>query len=87
MQSTTEVTTKFEVGQTYVMRWVTDSTLRSLYTVLARTAKTVTIESADGKVSQHRVTVFEGTERVMPFGRYSMAPVLNAERVLGSAAS
>ena len=75
---------KFEVGRSYYMTSICDSDFVMLYTVTARTAQTVTI--TDGKkVSKCRIRKNESAwcnaERVMPFGTYSMAPVLTADRV------
>ena len=78
--TTPATTTTFEAGQTYVMRWITDASARTLYTVVSRTAKFVVIEDADGNRTRAGVKTFEGVEIVHPHGRYSMAPTLKADR-------
>lgn len=75
---------KFEVGRSYYMTSICDSDFVLLYTVTARTAQTITI--TDGKkVSKCRIlkadSAYCNAETVMPFGRYSMSPVLHADRV------
>lgn len=73
---------KFEAGKTYMMRSPCDHECVWTFTVLKRTAQTVTLEDDFGKIRKCRVTNF-GTieESVFPLGRYSMAPVLRASRV------
>jgi hypothetical protein len=74
-------TVRFEQGRIYEMHWVTDHTLRTPRQVVARTPKTVTIrERAGGPTATRRIAVVDGVERCMPLGRYSMAPVLAADR-------
>lgn len=73
---------KFEVGKTYEMHWVSDSTLKTPCTVTKRTEKTVTVTTATWgsktvKVRNDGV----GGEYCYPIGNYSMAPVLRARRV------
>ncbi len=74
---------KFEVGRSYIMRSICDSDFTLVYTVIARTAQTITI--TDGKKdSKCRILKNESAwcnaETALPFGRYSMAPVLSADR-------
>lgn len=73
----------FEVGQTY-------DTGRGDYiwtfTVVKRTARFITIESDQGKTSRVGVKVssYGGRtyEWALPLGSYSMAPVINADRIV-----
>ena len=71
---------QFEIGKTYSMRSICDHECIWSYTVVARTAKTVTL--TDGKKTQKcrisKVSEFHGAETVHPLGQYSMAPSLIA---------
>lgn len=74
---------KFNVGQIYHMRSACDHNCVWRYYVTARTEKTVTI--TDGKNSKTcrinaRLSEESGVESIFPFGRYSMAPILLADR-------
>lgn len=75
----------FQVGTSYTMRFVGDANATVAFTVVARTAKTVTIEAPG--VPTKRVGVRSSglfadaaVESCYPLGRYSMAPVLRADR-------
>lgn len=70
----------FTVGVTYVMRSACDHQMRKLYTVVGRSAKFVTVEDSDGKRKRVGVRVHRGVECCLPWGSYSMAPVLHADR-------
>lgn len=73
---------KFEIGKTYYMASPCDTECIWTYTVTKRTPATITI--TDGKkaktcrISKH--SEMFGEEMVYPLGRYSMCPVLTAER-------
>lgn len=72
---------KFEVGKIYSMRSPCDHECVWTYTVINRTAQTVTI--TDGKdVKKCRVikklSEYRGSETIFPLGQYSMAPMLTA---------
>jgi hypothetical protein len=66
--------TKFEVGKTYSTRSIGDHNCIIRVTIAKRTAKTVT--TTDGKT--FRPTVYNNAESIMPWGRYSMAPSVDA---------
>lgn len=73
--------TKFQVGNTYSARSASDHNCVWTFTVIARTAKFVTITDGDetrrvGAI----VSSFDGAEYALPFGSYSMAPVIRASR-------
>ena len=75
---------KFEVGTIYSMRSVCSHDCVWTYTVIARTAQTITI--TDGKTVQKcriskATSQFRGAESVYPIGQYSMAPILSADKV------
>jgi len=82
--------TKFEVGQTYEMCSVCNYDSVWTYRVVKRTKYMVTLQQivngADrGETTRHRIdkkmSEYFGSERVMPTGSYSMAPILTAEKV------
>jgi len=74
----TNVTQEFEVGKTYATRSICDHDTVFSFTILARTAKTVTVK-ADGEVVRRGLFTFEGREQFRPFGRYSMCTVIGAD--------
>lgn len=73
---------KFEVGKTYSMRSICNHECVWTYTVIARTAATITI--TDGKETKtcrinKVISSYDNKEAVLPLGRYSMCPILRAE--------
>ncbi len=75
--------TKFEVGRRYYCRLVTDYDTVLVYRVVKRTERFITVERADESEPEPKrlgVRTFEGVEVCNPWGRYSMAPVLRADR-------
>ncbi len=72
---------KFEIGKTYSMRSICDHNCIWTYTVVARTAKTITISDGE-KTFKCRViqkaSEYRGAETIYPLGQYSMAPSLTA---------
>lgn len=75
---------KFEVGKVYYCRSLCDYDCKWFYEILSRTDKTMTIREV-GYSETKRVKIYTRTfndcESAMPMGRYSMAPVLTAEKV------
>ena len=71
------MTIQFEAGKTYYTRSVCDHDHIIRVKIVGRTAKTVKTDK--GKTL--RVYVYEGVERVKPWGSYSMAPIVGADRV------
>jgi hypothetical protein len=72
----------FQIGQAYSGRFVGDADSVFQVQILARTAKTVTVMGPKG-MAQHRVSLdHEGGEQIFPFGKYSMAPVCRAKRLV-----
>ena len=65
---------KFEVGKQYSTRSICDYDCIFSITVLKRTAKTITTERGRTKVHVSG----DGSEYVMPWGKYSMCPVFVA---------
>lgn len=72
---------QFEVGKTYSMTSICNHECVWTYTVVARTAHTVTLSDGE-KVITRRVaknpSAWCGRECVYPLGTYSLAPVLRA---------
>jgi hypothetical protein len=73
------MTKTFETGKTYQTRSACDHDCIFSFTILARTAKTVTVEG-HGKTVRRGLTVWEGVEQFKPFGNYSMAAVISADK-------
>ena len=67
----------FVPGNTYTARSVCDHNCVISTTIASRTAKTVT--TSEGK--RFRVSVWRDVEQFMPWGTYSMAPIMTAEKV------
>lgn len=67
---------KFEAGKTYQTRSPGDLDCVIRETIARRTTKTVT--TAGGKT--YRVGEYNGCEFFRPWGAYSMAPIMRAER-------
>ncbi len=74
-------TVKFEVGPTYEMRSVCDYNCVWLGTLVKRTEKFVTMYVVGQGDVRCKVNVRDGVEEIMPLGRYSMAPVMKADKV------
>jgi hypothetical protein len=70
----------FETGKTYFGRSVCDHDCVITVKVLKRTAKTITAETARG-LQTFRVSTYNGVEQVKPWGSYSMAPIVGADKV------
>jgi hypothetical protein len=70
----------FEVGRTYSCRSICDYDCVWTYTIVARTAKTIT--TACGKTFRiiSKLSEATGVEKVFPQGRFSMCPVLSADK-------
>lgn len=75
---------QFEIGKSYSMSSCCDHNCIWTYTVVARTAKTVTL--SDGKKEKKcrinkQSSEFFKAEAVYPLGQYSMCPILTAEKI------
>lgn len=71
------MTKTFEAGKTYWTRSICDHDHIIRVSVVSRTAKT--IKTDKGKVL--RIATYNGVEQVKPWGSYSMAPIVGADRV------
>jgi len=74
----------FQIGQSYSGRFIGDADAVFQVKILARTAKTVTVIGPKG-MAQHRISRdLDGGEQIFPFGKYSMAPVCRAKRLVAA---
>jgi hypothetical protein len=77
---------KFEIGKVYAMKSPCYQDCVWVYTVMARTASTITLESEDGEVIKCRINKKDmehfGAEAVRPLGTYSMCPILRANKCI-----
>lgn len=73
---------KFEIGKTYACSSICNSECVWTFTVIRRTAKTVTFRDKYGEEKTCRINAdtsnYRKAETVLPMGRYSMAPMLDA---------
>ena len=70
---------KFRVGKTYATRSACDHDCIFSFVILARTEKTVTID-VHGRTVRRGVSLHNGIEQFAPFGRYSMAAIISADK-------
>jgi hypothetical protein len=68
---------KFEVGKTYFCTSICDQNCKWEYTITKRTTSSVWLGEKRAKIN-----ITDNSEYVFPQGRYSMAPVLRAERMV-----
>lgn len=69
----------FETNTAYFTRSAVDADHKVIVRVASRTAKTIVTDKGE----RFRVFVdFQGNEAVRPWGKYSMAPVVSADRPL-----
>lgn len=76
---------KFQPGKTYTFTFIGDSDSCVPCTIISRTAKMVTLKVRNDDPVQVKIHDFEGvdnekTEYCYPTGRYSMAPLLGADK-------
>ncbi len=71
------MTQRFEVGKTYATRSIGDYDCIHSFTILARTAKTITTK-VSSKVVRRGLSEWDGIEQFRPFGTYSMCAVISA---------
>lgn len=77
--TTATATATFEVGGSYSARSACDHNTVWTFRVIKRTAKFVTIQHRD-EVLRVGVKVDDQGEWALPFGSFSMAPVIHADR-------
>jgi hypothetical protein len=78
MTATQETKKEFKAGNEYSCRSVCDYNCIFTFTILKRTAKTVTFKSLGNMKTARIKTDDDGNEWIYPTGQYSMAPVLRA---------
>jgi hypothetical protein len=72
------MTNQFQIGRTYSTRSICDHDCIFSFTILRRTAKTVTTQ-VHGKTVRRGLSLWNGVEQFSPYGRYSMAPIVGAD--------
>jgi hypothetical protein len=70
-------TIKFEIGKEYTTRSACDHDCNFAFTVISRSDKFITVKG-EGRTRRAGITIHGGVESAMPFGKYSMAPVIRA---------
>lgn len=72
----------FEVGKRYYCRSICDYNCVWTFEVVSRTDRSVRIRELGGQrpPSTRKIRTWSGAETCLPFGSYSMAPTLSAER-------
>jgi hypothetical protein len=75
-----KMTNQFQVGRTYATRSICDYDCIFSFTILARTAKTVTTQ-VHGKAVRRGLNVWNGVEQFKPFGNYSMCAIVGADDI------
>lgn len=79
------VMVQFVIGKVYECHSICDYDCVWSYTVIARTASTVTLKDNEtGKIQKNRIIGYSkicGVETVNPIGQYSMCPSLSADRL------
>ena len=75
---------KFETGKTYATRSICNSDCVFCYTVLKRTAATVTVVDNHGNHKTCRINKkfsgYRNAETILPEGNYSMCPMISADQ-------
>ena len=73
---------RFHVGETYSCRSACDHNCVWTFVVAGRTAKTVKV-MVNGEFKTRRIFLsYQGHEAFMPFGTYSMAPMVTAAKLV-----
>ena len=74
---------KFEIGRTYSTRSICNNECVITSTITARTAATVTATDNHGETARFRISKkhsqYRDAETFLPWGAYSMAPMISAE--------
>jgi hypothetical protein len=72
------MTNQFQIGRTYSTRSICDHNCIFTFTILGRTAKSVTTQ-IHGKTVRRGLSLWNGVEQFPPYGRYSMSPIVGAD--------
>lgn len=78
--ATATTTATFEVGASYEARSACDHNCVWSFEVVKRTAKFVTLVESNGETMRVGVHEFNDAEWALPFGSFSMAPTISADR-------
>jgi hypothetical protein len=78
IETDTQPTVKFQIGQIYSARSIGDSDCIFSYTVIKRTSKQITIQDERGEIVRKGVEIRHGSETCYPAGKYSMAHSIRA---------
>lgn len=70
----------FEEGATYTTRSIVDADHVIAIVVLRRTAKTIRVLTSGKEKTLRVAPSYNGAESVKPWGSYSMAPIITAEK-------
>jgi len=70
--------TKFNVGQTYSGRFMSDYDSKAHFTILSRTAKTVTFKYFN-EINKRGIRIYNDVEQFKPFGTHSMCMIIDAK--------
>lgn len=70
---------KFEIGKTYTTRSTCDYDCKYEFEIIKRTKKFITIKYHN-EIIRRGVYVHNDVEKCLPFGSYSMAPCISADR-------
>lgn len=75
------MTTQFQIGRTYKTRSICDHECIYSFTIISRTAKTITTK-VNGKIVKRGLSVckYDDAESLKPFGNYSMCAVIRANK-------
>ena len=73
--------TQFKIGETYATRAICDWDCIYDFTILARTAKSVTVK-VNGQEKRRGLKVRDGVEMFKPHGTHSMCAVIYADKTL-----
>lgn len=72
------MTKQLQVGKTYMGRFMSDYDSCAYFTILSRTAKTVTFKYHN-EIKTRGIRVYGDREQFKPFGTYSMCMVIGAD--------
>lgn len=70
---------KFVPGKTYATRSIVDHDTIHSFTIISRTAKTVTTKCHGQDNARRGLSIYNGVEQFAPFGRYSMCVIVGAD--------
>jgi len=71
---------KFKPGQKLQTRSTCDNNCIYTGKVVSRTAKTIMLNVQMEGIVRRKIEIYDNTEIVYPFGKYSMCPIFRADR-------